>query len=306
MSDGRRPGPLGVSHFRHPTGIAPTAAFALPAPLGGFVPLVGQPPLAPPPLSPREQAHVLVDAFAARAGGGVFPHIQRADTARGLHDRIDQPSLISQEQSSLCGPAALTLNLATHNPVRYVKFVIALFERGQAQIEKLHIKAGSDLRAYDPTGKIAPADWIPIASIRDSENFFFDYQAVDNEFAGITLPSDMASWFKKIGYRSVINETNLLSDQDEKNIREAERLYKDDYWVCLLINASLLSSREQDGGSMVPNHWVVLTSELTIASGNISFDIFTWGQGHFHVPQGGPLTLEHFFDVYYGYVAAKY
>jgi hypothetical protein len=284
-----------------------SAAFAVPAPLGRFLPVVGQPPMVEPPLSPQEQAHAVVDAFAARGAGGLFVHILRADVARGLHDRIDKPTLIDQGASSLCGPSALTLNVATHNPVAYVKFVIALYERGVGDIQRLHIKAGKDLRDYDPAGNVAAADWIPIASIRDSENYFFDYQSSENEFAGITLPRELEDWFRKIGYSRVVNETNLLTDQNEKNIREADRLYKDDYWVCLLINDKLLYPDKQDSGSMVPTHWVVLTSDVKIAGGNISFEVFSWGNGQYQVPHGkAPLTLDHFFDVYYGYVAAKY
>lgn len=299
--------PLGA----HPLGIAHSAAFAIAPPLGLRAPPMAraiQPTL--PVLPPREQARALVADFAGRAGGGAFPHIHRADVAQGLRVRLDHPSLISQEQSSLCGPAALVFNLATNDPVHYAQYVIDLYEKGAANIRRLHVHAGSDLRAYDPTGRIDPADWIALASLRDSENWFFDYQSVDDEFAGITLPSDMESWFKKIGYSKVVNDTNLISDKDEANIRAADRLFKDDYWVCLFINDNMLSAAKQDQGSMTASHWVVLTSPVTIAGGNISFDVFTWGQGHHQVPDPGrgshPLTLAHFFDVYYGYVAAKY
>jgi hypothetical protein len=306
MSDGHRPGPLGATWFNHARGIAPGAAFALPPPLGAAPPVAARSTIVPPRLSRRDQARALVNAFAARPGGGAFKHILRADVASGLLSRLDDPSLISQEQSSLCGPAALVFNMASNDPLAYVSYVISLFERGTGHVKKLEVKAGSDLRDYDPAGKIDPADWIPLASLRDSENFFFDYQSVDNEFAGITLPGDMEGWFKKIGYRSVINDTNLMSDKDEKNIREADRLYKDDYWVCLFINDNMLRADRQNKGSMTASHWVVLTSDVTISNGTISFDVYTWGDGHRHVPAGGPLTLDHFKDVYYGYVAAKY
>jgi hypothetical protein len=298
---------LGATRFTHAPGIARAASFALAPPLAGLLPLVsGQPAIAPPKLSPRDEARALVAAFAVRAGGGVFAHVQRGDVARGLSARLDQPSLISQEQSSLCGPAALVFNLATHDPLAYARYVVDLYERGTADVRRLHVKAGGDLRAYDPTGKIDPADWIALASLRDSENFFFDYQSVDDEFAGITLPSDLESWFKKIGYRQVVNDTNLISDKDEANIREANRLYKDDYWVCLFINDKLLSAKTQNSGSMTASHWVVLTSEVALSGGTIAFDVFTWGDGHRHVPESGTLTVGHFKDDYYGYVAAKY
>jgi hypothetical protein len=294
-----------------PVGVAPAAAFALPQPLGLVPPAPGRPlQVGLPRPSPRDQARALVAAFAARGGGGVFPHIQRSDVALGLRARVDQPSLISQQSSSLCGPAALVFDLATHDPVRYAQYVIDLYERGVADVKQLHVKAGSDLRAYDPSGLINPADWIALASLRDSENFFFDYQSVDTEFGGITLPGDLVSWFKKIGYTKVINDTNLITDKNEANIREADRLYKDDYWVCLFINDSMLKAAEQDQGSMSASHWVVLTSPLTIAAGTISFQVFSWGDGHRQVPDAGKgshaLTLGHFFDDYYGYVAAKY
>jgi hypothetical protein len=302
MSDGRREGALGVTRFSWPPGIAPTAAFTLPPPLGLVPPLAGRVlQLGLPRLSPRDQARALVAAFAARAGGGVFPHIQRIDVALGLRARVDRPSLISQQSSSLCGPAALVFDLATNDPVRYAQYVIDLYERGVADVRQLHVKAGDDLRAYDPSGLIDPADWIALASLRDSDNFFFDYQSVDNEFAGITLPGDLEGWFKKIGYTKVINDTNLMTDKDEANIREADRLYKDDYWVCLFINANMLSAATQDQGSTTASHWVVLTSPVTIAGGKISFQVFTWGKGHYQVPDPGqgshPLTLAHFFDV---------
>jgi len=306
MSDGHRPFPLGVTRFSRAPGLAAGAAFALPAPLGIFLPGADRPNIAPPRLSAKEQAHMLVAAFAGRAAGGVFPHILRAEVAQGLDARIDLPTLVSQEQSSLCGPSALVVNLATHDPIAYVRYVVDLFERGEADIQRLHVTAGSDLRAYDPSGKIQPADWIAVASLRDSENYFFDYQSVDNEFAGITLPGDLTSWFEKIGYRNVFNETNLLSSKDEKNLRQADLLFRDDYWVCLFINADLLSAATQTDGSMFPNHWVVQTGPLSLAGGTVSLDIFTWGQGRFHVPSGRPITLAAFLKDYYGYVAAKY
>ena len=306
MSDGHRPFPLGVTRFSQPPALAPGAAFALPAPLGTFLPGADRPNIAPPRLSAKEQAHLIVNAFATRGGGGAFPHILRADVAQGLHARIDLPTLISQEQSSLCGPSALVLSVATTNPIAYVRYVIDLFERGESKIQQLHVKAGADLRAYDPTGKIQPADWIAIASLRDSENYFFDYQSVDNEFAGITLPGELAAWFEKIGYRNVINETNLVLSESEANLRRADQFFRDDYWVCLFINARVLSAATQVNGSLFANHWVVQTGPLIIAGAFVSLDIFTWGQGHFHVPAGPPIALSDFLSDYYGFVAAKF
>jgi len=263
-------------------------------------------PTTPTPPSAQDRAKALVAAFAGRTGPGAFKNIVRADVARGLTARIDHPSLINQAGSSLCGPAALLFNLATRDPVAYAKLIIALYEHGEAHLAQLYVKAEKDLKNYDPKGKIEPADWIGLASLRDSENWFFDYQSVDDEFAGITLPSHLEGWFKKIGFSKVVNETNLVFGKAESNIREADRLYRDDYWVCLFINANLLSAADQGSRSTTPDHWVVLQSNVDITASTISFDVYTWGDGKRHVPSVPPLSLGQFSHNYYGYVAAKY
>ena len=320
MSGGARPGPLGASgicpgNCHAPNGsVFPGTGSSLAGPLGAFTTadqealrnwITGS-PTTPAPPSPQERAKALVAAFAARTGPGAFIHIVRADVASGLTARVDRPSLINQAGSSLCGPSSLLFNLATRDPVTYVKFIIGLYERGDARIGQLEVKPGKDLKGYDPAGKIAPADWIGLASLRDSENWFYDYQSVDDEFAGITLPSHLEGWFKKIGFSKVINETNLVFGKAEGSIVAADRLYKDNYWVCLFINANLLSAADQGSGSATPDHWVVLQSDVTITAGNIAFDVYTWGDGHRHVPSTPPLSVASFSRNYYGYVAAKY
>jgi hypothetical protein len=319
LSGGARPGPLGAGvcpgNCHTPNGSTlPGAGAALAGPLGqptsadleAMRQWIIASTTAPKPPSAQDRAKALVRAFAARAGGGSFTHITRADVADGLIARVDHPALISQAGSSLCGPASLTFNLATRDPVTYVGFVIALYEKGEAHIGTLQVKPGKDLRAYDPQGKINAADWIPLAGLRDSENWFFDYQSVDDEFAGITLPSHLESWFKKVGFSKVVNETNLVFDKGEANIRKAAGLYRDDYWVCLFINAQLLEAPSQTSRSMTPDHWVVLQSDVTLSANDISFDVYTWGDGKRHVPSNPPLAISDFVKNYYGFVAAKY
>lgn len=126
---------------------------------------------------------------------------------------------IDQGTSSLCGPSALVRTIALTDPLAYVTFIISLFETGRGEIGDLKVAAGDDVLNYDPGLQVPAVDWIPTAIIRDSENWFFDYQAAENQFAGITLPSHMEEWFKKIGFREVINDTNLALSKNENNLR---------------------------------------------------------------------------------------
>ena len=110
--------------------------------------------------------------------------------------------------------------LARSSPDAYVEFAINLFETGAAKLGALDIKPGSDLKAYNPPrSSIHPVDWMTAASIRDSENWFYDYQSVKDEVAGITMPGSLAAWFEKAGFLDVKNETNTFFI---KNLENAE------------------------------------------------------------------------------------
>src|SRR5579872_4965096 len=211
MSLGRKPGPIGLyNRLRGPAGIHSDGAFggfSMREPLGLAAPGGGQRvtrlaqahPMRSP--SPMALANARIDTFASGSGGGAFKKIARAAVAAGLRERVQDPNGIKQGSSSLCGPAALIRTIAFTDPVAYVAFVTSLYDTGHGQLGDLKVTAGGDLLGYAPGSNVPAVDWIPLASIRDSENWFFDYQSADNEFAGITLPSHMESWFKKIGFR---------------------------------------------------------------------------------------------------------
>lgn len=321
MASGRTPGPIGRDIWPIP-GQLPSLGSSIPVPSPGVFVLPGPVGVRPswmhpglslprasldPVLTRTDQARALVGSLERTAPTGVFTKINFRDLANGLRQKLAQPSSIDQGGSSLCGPAALVYGVLTRDPVEYVTFVVDLYLTGTGSIGQLRVRAGRDVRNYDPRlGQLDAADWIALASIRDSENWFFDYQSADDEFAGITMPSHMESWFRKIGFRSVINSTSVTHDQDEKNLREADRLYADGYWVCLLINAQVLNTAYQNNIALVPNHWVVLRSRIQFGA-SIRFEVFTWGEGRRSIPESGsvPLSTKHFLDYYNGFVAAK-
>lgn len=293
------PGPIGGDTWNQ----AARAAGALPGGSGKGV--------AP---SARQRAEALVRQFAGRTGAGVFKYILRSAVAKGLLQRVQVPSMIDQAASSLCGPASLLYDLATRDPEGYATYVISLYETGLGVIGKLEVKPGTDLREHDPGNTVEASDWIALASLRDSENYFFDYQDAANEFAGITLPGELEEWFRKTGYTDVVNDARVIVDQEEENIRRADYYFRRGYRVCLFIHSNMLHKSKQSNGSATPDHWVVLTSPVTfgmttVGTGpkpSISFTIYTWGAGRRPVPETGALTVDEFLDNYYGFVAAKY
>jgi len=269
---------------------------------------------------PKLQARHLIDLFVARSGAGAFPNIHRLDVATGLAQRIEHPSMIDQANSSLCGAAALMRALTKEAPVRYVTYVIELYENGFTQLGQLKIQPRQGARTFKPSlqnpdgERIAPVDWIALASIRDSENsLLFPYDSPKKEAAGITPPWDVARWFQQIGYRQVIDATtvNPLRKLGKADIDTANGYWTKGFYVLLLINDNMLHEKTQDSISVFPTHWVVLNSPIKVflppinqGEECVSFVVYTWGQEDYQVPSGvTPLTRTGFFHNYYGCLA---
>lgn len=258
-----------------------------------------------------DEARQLILDFAARTIPTAFPGLSRDEVAEGLMARIEDPGLLNQGPASTCGPANLLFDIANRRPLEFARFGVELYENGQGTIGRLVIRPGRDLRAYrPPPGSINHADWLLMASIRDSENWFFDYDEVGDQVAGITLPGELAEWFQKAGYTDVRNETNLLLTKGLDNLREADELGQQGFRVCLFINSNMLYAESQNNFSLTPDHWVVLTSRMQFTNPgelSVQFTVFSWGLGRRTVPQfaGSFIPVNALLKNYYGYVAAR-
>ncbi len=239
-----------------------------------------------------------------------FPNILRADLYKTLWERVAHPGAIHQRSSSLCGPASLLFLTGTYFPSKYSNYIIDLYEYGQAMLGSLTVEPGEDCRNYNPAGKIAEADWVGLAGLRDSENAIFDYDEVDDAFAGITLPMTLSRWLSCVGFTNIANETNLYFTKGESNLREADALFRQGHNVCLLVDYKGIEAIPERRGFIsqiftIPNHWVVMTAPIDFSNNCVKFQIFTWGDDEHDVPPSGPnaYPLDLFLKFYYGYVS---
>jgi hypothetical protein len=267
----------------------------------------------------KEEALKLVDDFAALAScPSVWPKLDQATIAAGLKDRINDPDTIDQANTSFCGPADFARDIAEDDPVAYAKAVIDLFQSGRAIIGTFIIKPRDDLKRAPMVGRVHQTDWILLASIRDTDNWWFAIESPDDDASSMTLPHSKESWLKKAGYTDVINETGLTC-KDLPNAIKASILYTKGYKVALFINSNMLKTAKMNDQSPWPDHWVALTSPISIKSFNIAhpgalvedpsssvkFTVYSWGNGHVSVPRSGTLTDFHFTSNYYGFIACR-
>lgn len=242
-----------------------------------------------------------------KLGNGAFPHIDRRDFETTRDERIVDPGVMNQSTGSLCGPACFLNILARNRPGDYHNFVTALYDSGEGHVGTFRVKPGHDCRNIT-LKHLKAADWVGMASIRDSENAFFDYDDEDDAVAGITLPHELSGWFKKAGFTVEAEEANVVLSRGESYLRRADALRKQGCEICLFINADMLTAGKLTPRShpfYIPNHWVVLTSDVTFAPGKVSFEVFTWGQGDYPVPMSPPCVPKAIYDNFFGFLAIR-
>ncbi|ULJ59370.1 hypothetical protein [Wielerella bovis] len=218
---------------------------------------------------------------------------QRCVIERELYDRIHGNSYPNQKSTSLCGPAAYFYCLLKERTDLYIKAVRELWEEGQTKIGQLEIKAGDAAKPSNffeddgTTPRISGIDWITMGSLRDSENFMWDYDNPTNEIAAISAPWEMHDWLKKSGAKNLQNLTTLTSS-NLKNLLEINEYAKKGYRV-----VQLMSSPNIFNGATTPNfkaHWIVWESPLrhvidglpihsqSRLTDIVDLDLFTWGE----------------------------
>ena len=91
------------------------------------------------------------------------------------------------------------------------------------------------------------------------------------EACRVTSPS----WFRKIGYREVRNDTNLYFCKGRKEIEALARDMRFNRDVCLFINDNMLDDHTSRLKSTFMNHWVVVDEPPEIKGDRISLSVYT-------------------------------
>jgi hypothetical protein len=292
----------------------------------------------------KQDAKDTVEDFRSQNPSGVWLNIDANRFANSLIARIDHPDLINTQIVNLCGPGAFVRFVAQDDPPAYVRMGLQLYRDGKTVLPGKGpltgrvVTPGYDLRNYPVPQRsdLDPADWIMLASIRDSENIFFDFQDIGAGVAGITTPSTMQSWFEKAGYKEIINEANIWFTKDRQNAIRATNLRNRGYKVTLLISANMLfrvdpdkgapdesfghkvwrtvwGEDQQDVASLYPDHWVGLADDIKFlhapgsVHGRVETKVHSWGH-IMDVPRDAsyPITEPQFLANYYGFIAVKY
>ena len=247
----------------------------------------------------------IICGFLKRMGTGYFPKLDRDRVGIDLLFRIGNPEIMNQDTLGICGPIAFLYGLASDSPRTYAQYAVDLYDNGKARIGNIVVAPSKGCRTYSPPSSMSPADWLAAASLRDSDNWWFDVDDIKVGFSASSSIGDIEKWFVQAGYTDVESKGNLVSGLDPRDINDLNRYQGEGRRVVLRINSKMLYADTQNETTYRGNHVVVLRSPINRTPQGVQLTVFTWAQGEFKVPQGGALSEKDFLGNLYGYVAGK-
>lgn len=272
-----------------------------------------------------------------------WPWLDYGSVYTGLLARIDNPDLIWQSTSNLCGTASALSALATDDPWLYAFYVCELYHSGAAYLgygnEAPLVRPAKATRNWKPPQGVHQTDWLALAALRDHLNERLDYTfdmgvplgrelpllAVPStprlieRLAALNYPSEVVTLLKAIGYTRVVNAAAWSVPANAVRVSEASGYHAAGYRVLLLVNAGMFDAAS-DGRTGPPagtNRWVRLMDRFELTTRQFGEEhgirlVIRDPQSSGAPPSasllpadGGYLRVSSFLHHFYGFVAAR-
>ena len=206
-----------------------------------------------------------------------WPRLDRIAVLTRLNDLKGNANLFNQGSIGLCTAAAFYHHIIQKDPLQFYSFAVGLYGSGIGFLGKLKVAPDDDLRNTDYIGlakkysNMPPqADWMLMSALRDSENWFFDFEGAPDETTAMrTSAAEMSDWYEKTGFYSSVTYSSDRSLAEIKKIQKKARNH-----IALWIDIKLLNDPRDS------THIITLESPMTIdeANNKVKFDYWTWGQ----------------------------
>jgi hypothetical protein len=235
-----------------------------------------------PDADPVQEA---LNQFKNSSKPGIWPYIQKSSLIADIMSVINNAYNVNQGRTPLCGPAAIVFELAARYPAKYIKICQDLYETGQFKARTHTVKPSTTLVKSKVKNGISVADWMLMATLRDTENALFPVSSGSNSFVmGFTTPWEMKGWtFELLGFSNVEYESTYVYGEFDA-MKKAKQVRNQGGVAFLMIHSAMLGQSDPAVG--YPNHWVSFLGDLVIDegvwyiwdSGNIKFKCYSWGR----------------------------
>lgn len=221
-----------------------------------------------------------LQGFRADWTAGAFPNVGKAAVLADLVGIVADPMHnVNQGYTGACGPTTAELELANRDPGRYVGSVRAIADNGGFTTpDGTTYAASSDLRNSPVHSGITPANWLFLATLKDSINLTARITASTSpdDAAWISSPADVDNWLAHVvGLENTTATAILRPFTYGETVMPGASALLPGSAVVLLIDSSLVGN--PPGPFSVPDHYVDLRS-WSANSSTVTFTVETWGQ----------------------------
>lgn len=219
-------------------------------------------------------------AFRADWQGSAFPNVNKAAVLADAAHIINNPlASIAQGQTGACGPATAEVQLVSRDPGRFVDSVRSIADYGSFTTpDGTTYSAHTELRNSAPNPTVTPANWLFLATLKDSGNAVrITGSTGADDAAWISSPADVDNWLAHVVGLPMTTATAIVRPftYGETVMPGANSVLQGGGAVVLLVDSSLVGN--DPGLISEPNHYVNLLSWSSTAS-TVTFRVATWGQ----------------------------
>jgi hypothetical protein len=237
-----------------------------------------------------------------------WPGIEKALLIRQMSDRLANPFCVNQGGQPFCGPTAVLFELIRKRPLRYIDICQQLYETGEFKGVSRTIGTTARLRQSQGNLRMAVADWLILATLRDANNILFPVDPNAPTFArnmsGITKPWEMVGWLREVmGYRHVKFRYSFFFG-DLAGLQYAQEVI-DRGGIALMLITTEQMLTAKPGTITMPNHWIALLGNVVVDPapwpwqldrGQVRFTAYSWGRSY-GIDMPGPAFVDRFWGV---------
>jgi len=217
------------------------------------------------------------DAGTPAATRTAWPTLDAKQVLPRIKELTGDPDKFSQGTARLCTAAVFYHHVIQRAPAQFRMFAEELYRGGLSFIGKLKVAPGKDLRsasyaalaARDP--RMPPqAEWMLMSALRDSENWFFDYQGDPDEWiASRTYAKELSEWYENTGFYTSVA---FSDDPSPGAIKSITKKTTNHIALCIRVSPLPGYAGRSDG------HVITVEGPITIneAADSVTFKYWSW------------------------------
>jgi RHS repeat-associated protein len=219
-----------------------------------------------------------------------WSNISKKDFTASLYKLLENPEIIDQANTNLCGVAVACKASIENKPEEFINMALGLYQYGKYG----NIKANQDLLDSKPTDGLNSTGYVIMGSIRNSLTIGGYDPATDSGWAGFTLPTEIGSFLTgKMGLKSTNDKFTKFNVLD-KIINATNSKH----FVIALINTDHFDGTSSS--SLIPGHYIQITGIRKLRGTNDEgyCEVKWWSWGENQKPLR--MSINNLYDSLYG------